>query len=57
MFTVTFQVDRWSGSLLSETDETVDARFFDRSALPELHPVYRETLEDFDTFADSLVLK
>jgi 8-oxo-dGTP pyrophosphatase MutT (NUDIX family) len=57
MFTVAFRVDRWSGTLLGETDETVDAQFFDRSRLPDLNPIYRETLQDLDTFDGSLILR
>lgn len=57
MFTVVFRVDSWSGTLLSETDETVDARFFARSELPELRPAYVETLQDLDAYDGTLILK
>ncbi|NUS00445.1 MAG: NUDIX domain-containing protein [Kribbellaceae bacterium] len=57
MFSVVFRVDRWSGSLLSETDETRDARFFARDELPPLRPAYLETLEDLDAFDGALILK
>ncbi|HEY3558753.1 MAG TPA: NUDIX domain-containing protein [Kribbella sp.] len=57
MFSVVFRVDRWSGSLLAETDETRDARFFARDELPPLRPVYQETLADLDAFDGKLILK
>jgi ADP-ribose pyrophosphatase YjhB (NUDIX family) len=57
MFAVVFRVDRWSGSLRTETDETRDARFFSRSDLPPLRDVYRETLADLDAFDGTLILK
>ncbi|MFG1908152.1 NUDIX domain-containing protein [Kribbella sp. NPDC048928] len=57
MFAVVFRVDRWSGSLLAETDETRDARFFARDELPPLRPVYQETLADLDAFDGVLIVK
>ncbi|MEV0803484.1 NUDIX domain-containing protein [Kribbella sp. NPDC050281] len=57
MFTVVFRVDRWSGTLTTETDETRDARFFPRSGLPPLRSVYRETLADLDAFDGTLIVK
>jgi ADP-ribose pyrophosphatase YjhB (NUDIX family) len=57
MFAVVFRVDRWSGSLLAETDETRDARFFSRSELPPLRRVYEETLADLDAFDGVLIVK
>ena len=57
MFTVVFRVDRWSGTLAEETDETVAACFFDRSELPELRPAYVETLQDLDRYDGTLILK
>ncbi|HZX08067.1 NUDIX domain-containing protein [Kribbella sp.] len=57
MFAVVFRVDRWSGSLLAETDETRDARFFAREDLPPLRDVYQETLADLDAFDGTLILK
>lgn len=57
MFTIVFLVDEWSGSLLTHTDETVDARFFDLSELPDIPDLYRETLEDLQKYNGRLILK
>jgi len=54
-----FHVDDWSGELVTQTDETVDAGFFPLDHLPEIAPHYHETLKDWAIFkADrQLVLK
>ncbi|MCD4754025.1 MAG: NUDIX domain-containing protein [Anaerolineaceae bacterium] len=57
MFTVVFLVDQWSGILLSETDETVDANFFDQENLPSIPDLYSETLSDLKEFKGQLILK
>lgn len=57
MFTVVFLVDQWSGILLSETDETVDAKFFDQENLPSIPDLYSETLSDLKEFKGQLILK
>jgi 8-oxo-dGTP pyrophosphatase MutT (NUDIX family) len=55
---VQFLVDEWSGELVTETDETVDARFFGLDELPERIPdFYRETLEDLRDYDGSLIVK
>ena len=53
-FVVAFRVDEWSGTLVSETDETVDARFF---PLQEVPGYYRECIEDLRGFRGQLILK
>ena len=50
MFSMVFIVDKWSGELLSETDETVDARFFSLDDLPDIPDHYHETLEDLKRY-------
>jgi hypothetical protein len=51
-------VDDWSGELATETDETVDARFFRLDELPEEIPdFYQEVLEDLRKYDGSLILK
>lgn len=55
---VQFLVDEWTGSLATETDETVDARFFSLDELPEdVPPHYAEALEDLRNYDGRLILK
>lgn len=54
LFVTAFAVPRWSGELLTETDETTDAAFYDIDALPQ--PLSRsvpETLADLAIFERS----
>ncbi|MEF3306061.1 NUDIX domain-containing protein [Paenibacillus sp. GYB003] len=53
LFSVVFLIEEWSGELLTETDETTDAAFFALDALPDIPPLYRETIEDWQTYAAS----
>ena len=54
LLTVAYRVDEWEGELLTETNETVDARWFSIKdlrglpvqPLPDFMPMYRETVED-----------
>jgi 8-oxo-dGTP pyrophosphatase MutT (NUDIX family) len=58
LFLVQFLVDRWSGELELETDETVDARFFSLDALPEdLVDYYYEVIEDLRNYDGELIVK
>ena len=58
LFLVQFLVDEWSGELVTETDETVDARFLDLDELPENIPdSYHEVLKDLQEYDGSLILK
>ncbi|HEU4420937.1 MAG TPA: NUDIX domain-containing protein [Pilimelia sp.] len=60
LFIVAFRVDEWAGELLTVTDETTDAGFFDPDAPPEpLAPSVRETLDDLIAYEQTgtLVLK
>ena len=54
---VAFRIDRWSGDLVTITDETLDARFFSAEEMPELMPHNNETLEDSQRFDGRLILK
>ena len=45
-----FRVDAWSGELVKETDETIDAGFFHLYELPKMYPHYHETLDDLRDF-------
>jgi len=58
LFQVQFLVDEWSGELVTETDETVDARFFGLDEIPEKIPdSYREALEDLQKYDGNLIVK
>jgi len=52
-----FLVTEWSGTLLTATDETTDARFFDLDHLPDLDDLYCETLDDLRNFNGAVILK
>ena len=53
-----FLVDAWSGELVTETDETLDARFFGLDEVPvDLSDLYEEVLEDLRRWDGSLILK
>lgn len=61
MFEFVFRVDEWKGQLITETDETVDARFFPADVLPNMEPYWKEhtqrVLEDLEQFTGVLLLK
>lgn len=57
MVAIVFLVDEWSGTLVPETDETTEARFFDLDELPEIPSLYQETLEDLRRFDGSVIVK
>ena len=49
-----FRVDEWRGALVTETDESVDARFFPVDQVPDR---YHEALNDLAAFAGKVILK
>ena len=56
--TVQFLVNEWSGVLLSETDETTEARFFEIDMLPEdIASHYQEELADLQKYDGQFILK
>ena len=58
LFLIQFLVDEWSGELVTETDETVDARFFNFDELPEEMPdFYRQVLRDLQKYDGNLIVK
>ena len=58
MFTIQFFVDEWTGTLVRETDETIDAGFFSLAELPEdLADRYYEIIEDFKNYEGVFILK
>lgn len=50
MLSFVFLVEDWSGEVVTQTEETVDAAFFAEDAMPELPDLYRETLEDLHRY-------
>ena len=52
-----FRVDQWSGSLIRETDETIDAGFFSEDEQPDAHEQYRDAFEDLKRFTGEVILK
>ena len=52
-----FRVDDWTGELLTETDETIDAGFFSPQELPEGFSQYEETFRDLEEFRGQVILK
>jgi ADP-ribose pyrophosphatase YjhB (NUDIX family) len=50
MFVLVFLVEEWAGEITPTTTETTDCRFFDPEALPDLPPLYAETVEDLRAY-------
>ena len=57
MFTVNFLVTEWQGTLLKQTNETTDARFYALNELPELSPAHAESLQDLRAYTGKLIVK
>jgi len=58
MFAFVFIVTEWSGTLVTTTDETRDARFFDPDDLPDdTMDFYRETVDDMLAFDGRFIVK
>ncbi len=58
LFLMQFLVDEWVGTLITETDETVDARFFSIDCLPNQMPDhYQEALDDLRRYDGNLIVK
>ena len=57
MLSHVFRVDRWSGQLLKETDETTDARFMSLDQVPDILDLYRQTLKDLEVFSGDVILR
>ena len=52
-----FQINEWTGTVVQETDETVDARFFPLDTLPDLTPRDRECIQDLMNFNGQFIVK
>ncbi len=50
MLSFAFLVEDWSGAVVTETAETLDAAFFAEDSLPEIPDLYRETLLDLHRY-------
>lgn len=57
IFCSVFIINEWSGVLETCTDETIDARFFDPSSLPDTPEIYRETVSDYLNYCGSVFIK
>ena len=49
-----FRVDEWSGTLVTKTEEPVDARFFDIDQVPD---AYSEVMDDLARFDGQVILR
>lgn len=56
LLTIAFRVDRFGGELMTETDETVNARFVGPDELAGLADHHAMSLRDLDRFDGSLIL-
>ena len=50
-------IDEWRGSLVKNTDETIDARFFSVDDLPDTSELYRETIQDLREYDGHIIVK
>ncbi|MFC1879458.1 NUDIX domain-containing protein [Chloroflexota bacterium] len=58
VFVLQFLVDEWEGDLVTETDETIDARFFYLNDLPaEIPEFYQMVIDDLRNYTGNLILK
>jgi ADP-ribose pyrophosphatase YjhB (NUDIX family) len=56
-FALAFKVTEWRGSLLTQTTENTDARFYPLDALPELNFHHTETINDVRNFKGKFIIK
>ena len=57
MLAIVFRVDEWRGSLVNDTDETTDARFFSLDELPDTYDYYRESVLDLREYSGRVIVK
>jgi ADP-ribose pyrophosphatase YjhB (NUDIX family) len=57
MFALVFRVDRWEGTLVTQTDETIDAQFFSLDSLPDMPAHHQETLLDVQAYDGHFIVK
>jgi len=59
---VQFLVNKWSGEVVKETDETIDARFWSvdeiRAAVPDkISPYYLDVIDDLEEYDGHVIIK
>ena len=52
-----FLITEWTGTVVTVTNETLDARFFPLGALPELTPRHEECIQDLKNFDGQFIVK
>ena len=57
MLAIVFLINEWRGSLVKNTDETTDAKFFSVDDLPDTSELYRETIQDLREYDGHLIVK
>ena len=57
MVAIVFLVEEWTGNLRRSTDETTDCRFFELDRLPDLPPLYVETVNDLKNYTGAAIVK
>lgn len=57
IFVIVFLVDKWSGELIGENDESLGCGFFSLDDLPDTHEVYVETLNDLKNYNGRFIVK
>jgi 8-oxo-dGTP pyrophosphatase MutT (NUDIX family) len=57
MFALAFRVDRWEGTLVTQTDETIDAQFFHPDDLPAMPAHHQETIIDVQRYDGHFIVK
>jgi ADP-ribose pyrophosphatase YjhB (NUDIX family) len=57
MLAIVFLIDEWRRSLVKNTDETTDAKFFSVDDLPDTSELYRETIQDLREYDGDIIVK
>lgn len=61
MFELLFRVDKWAGELVTETDESADAKFFPLDEIPPNEGFWQEhqleCIEDLKRFTGAVIVK
>lgn len=57
IFAIVFLVDKWTGELIQENDESSACNFFPLEDLPDTHEIYIETLNDLKSYDGQFIVK